>query len=104
MVTFSGFILSILLHFYAFFRNSKVSCAIFLFAVNEWGENLIRFFPGVSITVSLKPASIYERKFAGVARIASMVQYFLAFEIFFSTLLQAVLKYSHPFWRGGRVV
>jgi len=35
--------------FYAFFRNSKVSCAIFLFAVNVWGENLIQFFAGVSI-------------------------------------------------------
>ena len=38
--------------FYPFFRNSKVSCAIFLFAVNVWGENLIQFFPGVSITGS----------------------------------------------------
>jgi len=38
-----------LLHFYAFFRNSKVSCAIFLFAVDAWGENLIQFFAGVSI-------------------------------------------------------
>jgi len=35
--------------FYAFFRNSKVSYAIFLFAVNVWGENLIQFFAGVSI-------------------------------------------------------
>ena len=48
-----------------------------------WGENLIQFFPGVSITVSLKPASIYERKFAEVARIASPDQHFLAFAIFF---------------------